>query len=894
MGYYNRVLNFLNIKPDNGTQASQVKIKKLVTISLGFPALLLSIVVGSYLLWPYWVTNVIEIMLPDTGLRIESGEFSRPGFGSMNINNLGLVYRVEGNEFSVQSQNMELGYNLESLLKGELLAIHGDRVNLQHRQLPLSGRAKKPAGQGFPLVMPGELIKQLPDMSSEGPVKLETRIKVNSDNEIELSLKQAGESIAAITSQFERQDNIYQWVSQASVDLRLATRLAQQFEWVDKSLSASGRLDAQWQAAIPDNITAEKLQALEVTGNIKIDGKLIHEKQNIAAEYQLQTRLDGNPGKVVASLGRLKITGTQQVEEDILAVLPVVAAKCRANPECAQFFIEASPGAELVFRTEPLSVSVTKAAIPVTLGINHAVDKNKRANTSTDGLFSRTLLKNLELHLSGEWQLKGDFDSSLLVHSLAFPEVETGRIAGLAAGQFAIGPNGGRIHIDSNAQMGVQQIKAGDGLVPSFTIGNGEALDIRFSDEKIEVASTGFDLKVPGFTLDKQDFSLQGGKVKLNIGSIDLNNPEQNSVDAELMFSDIEVNRDGMRLAPLSITSEMTLRGNILSGRHRLNDRTGIIQVDGQYQHNTQKNTGSIEFNLRSIAFSEDKTYLPKFIKGWEYPLDLSSGKASARAHFNWQDGRIFSKTTIDLINLGGFYNRNLFSGMNASFSLEGSLDELNFPRQAVTVAGVNAGAAINNIEFVIHGSPDELYIENFQAELLGGKVSQSSMLYRRNEPDNLANLRLENIQLSELLELQQGVTGEGVLNGQLPMRVSAKGIKMNGGKISAENTGIIRYLSKVPVSKAVSNAGVELALDALENFHYNVLDVNADYTETGDLLLKVKLQGRNPDLEIKRPFHFNLQVRQNIPALLKSLQLTQQISDSIDRRVKNFYKGRK
>jgi len=74
--------------------------------------------------------------------------------------------------------------------------------------------------------------------------------------------------------------------------------------------------------------------------------------------------------------------------------------------------------------------------------------------------------------------------------------------------------------------------------------------------------------------------------------------------------------------------------------------------------------------------------------------------------------------------------------------------------------------------------------------------------------------------------------------------------------------------------------------LQALSNFHYNVLKVGAQYAESGVLQLQAQLEGKNPDQKKSPPINFNLTVQENIPALLKSLRLVSDLEDSVRRRL--------
>jgi hypothetical protein len=64
--------------------------------------------------------------------------------------------------------------------------------------------------------------------------------------------------------------------------------------------------------------------------------------------------------------------------------------------------------------------------------------------------------------------------------------------------------------------------------------------------------------------------------------------------------------------------------------------------------------------------------------------------------------------------------------------------------------------------------------------------------------------------------------------------------------------------------------------LQALSDFHDNVLKIGVQYEEEGTLNLTARAEGQNPDWQHGRPVHFNLNVQENIPALLKSLRIVQ------------------
>lgn len=84
--------------------------------------------------------------------------------------------------------------------------------------------------------------------------------------------------------------------------------------------------------------------------------------------------------------------------------------------------------------------------------------------------------------------------------------------------------------------------------------------------------------------------------------------------------------------------------------------------------------------------------------------------------------------------------------------------------------------------------------------------------------------------------------------------------------------------------SWAKSQPNLDLIVQSLQNFHYSQLDVGVDYEKNGTLKLTTQLKGKNPDFRKGFPIHFNFNIEENIPALMKSLSLVKGLEDTIEK----------
>jgi hypothetical protein len=180
--------------------------------------------------------------------------------------------------------------------------------------------------------------------------------------------------------------------------------------------------------------------------------------------------------------------------------------------------------------------------------------------------------------------------------------------------------------------------------------------------------------------------------------------------------------------------------------------------------------------------------------------------------------------------------------------------------------------------------------IKRFEAFMLGGRAYSGPFVYDFYREKNAFVLQLEGIALDDLMELerQEGLSGDGRLDGRMPIEIVNNEIVISEGKLTARDPGgVIKYEPTARVAAlAKTNTSVGLMVKALSNFQYEVLDVTSDYLAGGDLRLKVRLQGHNPDWQQGQPINLNLNLEENIPALLRSLQLSNEISEEVRKRV--------
>jgi hypothetical protein len=172
--------------------------------------------------------------------------------------------------------------------------------------------------------------------------------------------------------------------------------------------------------------------------------------------------------------------------------------------------------------------------------------------------------------------------------------------------------------------------------------------------------------------------------------------------------------------------------------------------------------------------------------------------------------------------------------------------------------------------------------------QVLGGTARADPFNYEIDADINAIVLRLDSIQLSFMESLAgfDRVDIEGSISGVLPVRLVGDRITIDSGQLENDDAGgFIRYNLS---DDSADDSTLGVATRALSNFEFESLASNVTYTEDGDLLLSMRLEGVNPELDPNQPVVLNLNLESNIPQMLRSMRATRSIEEIFQRRLNN------
>ncbi|WP_275545895.1 MULTISPECIES: YdbH domain-containing protein [unclassified Pseudomonas] len=294
---------------------------------------------------------------------------------------------------------------------------------------------------------------------------------------------------------------------------------------------------------------------------------------------------------------------------------------------------------------------------------------------------------------------------------------------------------------------------------------------------------------------------------------------------------------------------------------------------------------------------------LAQTLASWPPLLTLDNGRLQGEASLRLPANKPLQLSArLSGKGLAGIYDRSTLSGVDGELRLQLAGDRLTLELPSLSAKQIDPGIALGPLQLQASYKaslqrPLAGSLSHQRAELgiLGGNLRLEPATWALDQPSQLLPLKLSGLDLQELFRVYpaEGLEGNGLLDGTLPLRLSET-ISIEQGLIEARAPGgRLRFQSPRIRAMGQANPGMKLVTDALEDFHYDLLSSSLDYEPSGTLRLGMRLHGQNPAIEQGRPIHFNINLEEDIPTLLASLQLTDKVSDIIQQRIQQRMRQR-
>ena len=275
--------------------------------------------------------------------------------------------------------------------------------------------------------------------------------------------------------------------------------------------------------------------------------------------------------------------------------------------------------------------------------------------------------------------------------------------------------------------------------------------------------------------------------------------------------------------------------------------------------------------------------------------LPTGEGRAEAAAHLNWNKGGLASGGQVSLREATLESGELTVVGLDLTLVLDDLLAPSSPPGQSLSFERLDAGVLVENLDSSFRLLPDQkLQIERAAFRMLAGNFLVQDAIFDPRSAEQRIDLQVGDLELEKALETLQieGLSGSGTVAGRIPLVVDGDKLVVERARLAATGPGVLRYVS-ANAAAALQSGGesVDLMLQALEDFRYEELTLDADMDGEDQVSLLLSILGHNPQVLDGHPFRFNIALTSNLSPILQALRQGYELSDSLFRR--NWNLGR-
>jgi hypothetical protein len=355
-------------------------------------------------------------------------------------------------------------------------------------------------------------------------------------------------------------------------------------------------------------------------------------------------------------------------------------------------------------------------------------------------------------------------------------------------------------------------------------------------------------------------------------------------------------------VAPVVVKGDASLAENLASFDFAVATPQGRPLGAGKGVHAVKTGKGSATFDSGLLVFAPGGLQPDRVIPAFRGVVGAASGTTSGKATFAWSPGGVTSSGAFALDNVsfqGPGVAVTRTEGVSGDLKLTSLLPVATDGEQTISIRKIDLDALkLENgvINFRMRGD-DTLEIINAEFPWFGGVIGAYQTEMKLVGGEAKTKLQIDNVNLRDLLASFniEGLSGEGVIEGVLPLSFEGGRARINNGILSAKGKGVVRYVGKATGAASEANAQTSLAFEALRELRFENLSATIDGPLDGRLDFKILFEGRS-DIPIKTrggiqrvdsPIIYRVKIDAPLLSLLDQAVVSTDIRRQIDRAVK-------
>lgn len=399
--------------------------------------------------------------------------------------------------------------------------------------------------------------------------------------------------------------------------------------------------------------------------------------------------------------------------------------------------------------------------------------------------------------------------------------------------------------------------------------------------------------------------SFSGGRVILNdalIGSgVDGRftfTLDRDDMSGEAALDRVRVvqNRKLLFVAPLLAAGTARLAEQSISFDYTASTLRGAPLGAGAGAHDIRTGRGATDFHSGDIAFAPDGLQPASIVLALTGIISDAEGGASGDVYAEWgpksEDFKTSGKFSLDDVSFvgpGRAISRT--GGVSGELTLTDLLPLKSDGPQTLEIKLLNLDSLImenGSATFELPGD-DTLHIYRAEFPWYGGHIGAHETVASLSGQSATVMLAAENVDLGALLGLAKvdGLSGEGRLNGVLPIVFEEGRARIIDGRLKSVGPGAIHYVGKASDSAASAGAGAQVAFSILRDLRFSELEVTINGFLDGRINFVGRFVGTGEVAYNKAkgqlPVRYQITLDAALLELLKLAQTTQDIRLQIE-----------
>ncbi|MEM8817105.1 MAG: YdbH domain-containing protein [Pseudomonadota bacterium] len=289
---------------------------------------------------------------------------------------------------------------------------------------------------------------------------------------------------------------------------------------------------------------------------------------------------------------------------------------------------------------------------------------------------------------------------------------------------------------------------------------------------------------------------------------------------------------------------------------------------------------------------------LSALVEQWPNEWDLVAGSWRGNAEaLRRRNGDIEVSVSQSLHAVDGRYRDIAFAGLSASLVTSETAWPPAEPQEvSVSLDLLDVGFPVRDLEadLSVDAASELIAIDRVLMQTLGGSVAVDPFVLDSSGVGSADGtlrvvLRPESVQLPLMAELAnlQALDVLGSVSGVLPVTIGENGVTVENGRLTGDLPGgTIRYAANGCTDEVMrARSGLDYARCVLTYYEFDSLRSDVSYSEDGNLVIEMRLEGVNPEYDPDQPVNLNPTLTTNVIDLIKSLQAARSIEDVFDRQ---------